>query len=116
MRIRIREMTYMGLRVWPPQGLGSSRVINQKAIFKDVKTIVGTDLLRIDVEHNGIPHLGLMPVEKELRHCVYLKLKENVGRELADIADLEIDREEDEAPAARIPATGRINLTGGLQE
>ena len=89
--MRIREMTWMGLQVWPPQWSNSSQAINHQAVLMDVKVIVGTDLFRIDVAHNGIPHLGIMYVGKKVRESLFLKMKENIGKKLAEIADLEIE-------------------------
>ncbi len=89
--MRIREMTHMGRQVWPPQWSSSSQPINEEAVLKGVKVIIGTDLLRIDIDHNGMPHLGIMAAEQEIRDSLYHKLKENVGRQLTEIADLEID-------------------------
>ena len=89
--MRIRDMVCMGFQVWPPQWSNSNQSINQKAVLTDVKFILGTDLFRIDVDHNGIPHLGIMNVEKEVRKPLYSKLKENIGRKLVEIADLEIE-------------------------
>ncbi len=98
--MQIREMRFMGLRIWPPQWAGSIPALNEKAVFKDVKVIIGTDLLRIDIEHNGIPYLGIIPVEKEVRASLYHKLKGNVGRTLAEIGDLEIDLKLDNEAAS----------------
>lgn len=100
--MRINTMMCMGLRVWPPKLVISSQSLSDKAVLMDVKTIVATDLLRIDVEHNMIPDLGLVLVEKGDRESFFLKLKENIGRSLADIGELEIDskpeQEEEEGP------------------
>lgn len=89
--MRIREMRYLGVHIWPPHWSCSKLAIKENAILKDVKAILGTDLLRIDVEHNGIPHLGIMIVEKEARESLYHKLRESVGRQVAEIPDLEIE-------------------------
>jgi hypothetical protein len=89
--VRIREMKWTGGLAWPPQWADSSHPINETAVLKGVKLIIGTDLCRIDVDHNGIPHLGIMVSDKELREPLYCKLKENLGRQLAEIADLEIE-------------------------
>jgi hypothetical protein len=88
--MRIGEITYWGFNIWPPQWAIPSQIINEKAVFKDVKPIVGTALLRIDIEHEGISHLGVIFADREIRESLYHKLKENVGRQLAEIADLEI--------------------------
>jgi hypothetical protein len=95
--MRIREMTWMGAPAWPPQWSDSSHPINESAVLKGVKLIIGTDLCRIDVDHNGIPHLGIMFSAKELREPLYCKLKENLGRQLAEIADLEIELDQRES-------------------
>lgn len=89
--MRINTLMCMGLRVWPPQWTISSQSISEKAVVKDVKLIITTNLLRIDIEHNGIPNLGIISVEKEDLALLYHKLKENIGRPLAEIGDLELD-------------------------
>ena len=89
--MRIRELTCMGLQAWPPQWLSACQTVDESAVLKDVKHILGTDLLRIDVEHNRIPYLGLMMVEEEIREILYRMLKENIGKQLKAIADLEVE-------------------------
>ncbi len=104
--MRIRELKWMGVQAWPPDWSDSSHSINETAVLKNVKLIVGTDLCRIDVDHNGIPHLGVMLVDEEHRHSLYRKLKENLGRRLAEIADLEIEPDQ-EGRDFRTPAGRR---------
>ena len=88
--MRINTLMCMWLRVWPPQWTISSQSVSDKAVLKDVKRIITTNLLRIDIEHNGIPNLGILSAEKEVLESLYRKLKENIGRPLAEIGDLEI--------------------------
>ncbi len=99
--MRIREMTHMGRQVWPPQWSSSSQPINEEAVLKGVKVIIGTDLLRVDIDHNGMPHLGIMAAEQEVRASLYLKLKENLGRQLIDIAELEIEIDREKPARAK---------------
>jgi hypothetical protein len=89
--MRIGEMKSRGLQIWPPRWSDHGQTVNDEAIFKDVKAIIGTDLFRIDIEYRGIPYLGIMPVEREICEILYHKLKENVGRLVAAIAELEIE-------------------------
>ncbi len=103
--MRINTMMCMGLRVWPPKLLISSQSHSDKAVLMDVKTIVATDLLRVDVEHNMIPDLGIILVEEGDRKSLYLKLKENIGRSLADIGELEIDSKDDQEEEGPLRAT-----------
>ncbi len=86
--MRIREMARLG--AWPPQWWASCHTINDSAILIGVRPIFGTDLLRIDVDHNCMPYLGTILVERELRQALYEILQENVGRPLGDIAELEM--------------------------
>lgn len=94
--MRINTMMCMGLRVWPPKLVISSQSLSDKAVLMDVKTIVATNLLRVDVEHNMIPDLGIVSVEMGDRESLYHKLKENIGRSLADIGELEIVSQDDQ--------------------
>lgn len=99
--MRLNTMMCMGLRVWPPKLAISSQSMSDKAVLRDVKVIVATNLLRVDVEHNMIPDLGIILVEKGDRESLFHKLKENIGRSLADIGELEMDLkhdQEDEGP------------------
>jgi hypothetical protein len=95
--MRIGEMRCMGVQVWPPQWSSSNQAVKQEAILTDVRTIIGTDLLRIDVDHNGIPHLGILLAEKGSRDSLYHKLKENVGIRVAEIPDLEVEVDQEAA-------------------
>ena len=97
--MRIREMSWMGLKVWPPQWSDSSQEINNEAVLQDVEFIVGTDLFRIDVGHDGKAHPGIIFVEKDVRAIFYSTLKENIGRKLVEIGDLEIEIDQEVADA-----------------
>jgi hypothetical protein len=109
--MRIGEMKSRGLQIWPPRWSDHGQTVNDEAIFKDVKAIIGTDLFRIDIEYRGIPYLGIMPVEREICEILYHKLKENVGRQLAAIAELEIETEDEAAESWR---TTRLMRKEGL--
>jgi hypothetical protein len=89
--MRIGEMRCMGVHVWPPQWSSSNQAVKKEAVLTDVRPIIGTDLIRIDVDHNGIPHLGILLAEKGSRDTLYHKLKENVGIRVAEIPELEIE-------------------------
>jgi len=97
--MRIREMIWMGLKVWPPQWSDPRQEISNEAVLRDVKFIVGTDLFRIDVDHDGKAHPGIIFVEKDVRATFYYKLKENIGGKLVEIGDLEIEIDQEVADA-----------------
>ena len=102
--MRINTIESMGLRVWPPKGI-FSQLISNKAVLRGVKIIVATNLLRVDVDHNMIPDLGIIVMEKGDRESLYHKLKENIGRSLAEIGELDIDFEHDQKEEGPIRAT-----------
>lgn len=104
--MRINTMMCLGLRVWPPKLVICNQSLSGRAILRDVKIIVATDLLRVDVEHNMIPDLGIIAVAKGDREPLFHKLKENIGRSLADIGELEIDSQDDQAEEGPLQATG----------
>lgn len=91
--MRIREITWRGAQAWPPIWSNSTHSFIENAVLNDVRLIVGTEFVRIDADHHGIPHLGLMFVDREMKESLYRKLKENLGRPLAEIADLELELE-----------------------
>lgn len=103
--MRINTLMCMGLRVWPPQWTISSQSVSDKAVLKGVKFIVATNFLRIDVEHNMIPNFGIILVEKDVRGPLFHRLKENIGRPLAEIGDLEIDYKLDQKEGGPIQPT-----------
>ena len=102
--MRINKMMCMGLQVWPPKLVISSQSMSDIAVLMDVRIITATDLLRVDVEHNMIPDFGLILVEKGYRESIYRKLKESIGRSLADIGELEMDFEHDQEEEGPIRA------------
>jgi hypothetical protein len=95
--MRIGEMKSGGRQIWPPKWSDYGQSVNDEAVFKGVKAIVGTDLFRIDIEYRGIPYLAIMSVEKEICDTLYHILQENVGRQLGAIAELEIEMENEAA-------------------
>jgi hypothetical protein len=102
--MQINTLRCMGLRVWPPKLVISSQSMSDIAVLMDVRVIIATDLLRVDVEHNMIPDFGIILVEKGDRESLYHKLKENIGRSLADIGELEMDFKHDQEEEGPIRA------------
>jgi hypothetical protein len=102
--MRINTIESRGLRVWPPKGV-FSQSINDKAVLTGVKIIVATNFLRVDFEHNMIPDLGMIVMEMGDLKSLYRKLKENIGRSLAEIGELDIDFEHDQEEEGLIRAT-----------
>jgi hypothetical protein len=88
--MRIREMRLDGLYIWPPQW--AWRQLPDKGVLNNVKVITRTGLLKIDVYYEGEPLVGIIFAETKDIKSLYNKLKDNIGKCLSEVGDLEIDR------------------------
>jgi hypothetical protein len=91
--MQIRELRCRGFPCWPPEWVeepGGTKGHYEEGILKDVNPILGTALLKIIVEHEGGSSRGLVLLEKKLLMPLYHKLKENVGKPINEIGNLEI--------------------------
>jgi hypothetical protein len=91
--MRLRELTWMQLPVWPPQwsvtdeGAGEVGVLMKVKIYKD-------DLLEyiyIEADDGGYRFRGIMTLGNP-RHLksLYRTISKHIGKPLAEIGDLEI--------------------------
>jgi hypothetical protein len=94
MAMRLRELKWMQLPVWPPdwmisdQGLGEEGNLEDVQLRKDLTPgFIGVTVNYLDGRRFGIIILE-NPTHLEI---LYHKLKENLGRTLTEIGDLEID-------------------------
>ena len=87
--MRIREMRLEGLYIWPPQW--AWRQLPDKGVLNNVKVITRTGLLRIDVYYKGEPLMGIILAENKDLESLHTKLKENIGKCLSEVGDLEMD-------------------------
>jgi len=63
----------------------------REGVLRNVEVIPDTDFLIIDVQCMRKIHIGVILTGDEILHALFRKLKENIGRPLAEIADLEIN-------------------------
>ncbi len=89
--MRIRQLRGQGFPCWPPVWVGEDPFDGEEAVLQGVEWIAGTTLLKISAEHGAGNQTGLLIFEKELLYLVYQKLKENIGRPLTEVGDLEIE-------------------------
>jgi hypothetical protein len=94
--MHIRDLQWKGMPVWPPewwttdQGGGEDGFLETVKIRKDPRL----NCIYMVVNYLGSEKRGIMILEN-LAHLdiLYLKLKENIGKALMEIGDLEIDFE-----------------------
>jgi len=91
--MQIRSLKWRGLAMWPPewmisdQGLGEEGVLEEVSLRHDLKP----KLISVVANHLGDIRKGILVLEDlALLEIVHSKLKENVGRPLTEIGDLEI--------------------------
>jgi hypothetical protein len=91
--MQIRALKWKGLAMWPPEwtildeGLGEAGVLEEVHLRQDLNP----KLISVVANHLGDIRRGVMVLEDPaLLEAVYGTLKQQVGRPLAEIGDLEI--------------------------
>jgi hypothetical protein len=91
--MQIRTLKWRGLAMWPPewtisdQGLGEAGVLEEVHLRNDLNP----KLISVVANHLGDIRQGIMVLEDPaLLEVVYGTLKQQVGRPLTEIGDLEI--------------------------
>ncbi len=77
--------------MWPPVWACRSLGPPREGVLRNVEVIPGTECLIIDVQCMRKTHIGVILAGDEILQALFRKLKENIGRPLAEIADLEIN-------------------------
>jgi hypothetical protein len=88
--MRIRQLRWRGFAIWPPEWPGIRRP-DENGLLQDVQIVMGAELLRIAVAHDGRITYGLLPCEPKPIASLYHIIKKHIGRPLTEIGDLEID-------------------------
>lgn len=92
--MKIRDLKWRGLTMWPPEWSVSDHQEGEKGVLEDVqlRQELSKRLIYIEANHLGDCRKGIM-VLKDPAHLelVFDKLRENLGRPLTEIGDLEID-------------------------
>lgn len=92
--MKIRDLEWRGLPMWPPEWSMSDHQIGEEGVLEDVqlRQELSARIISIEANHLGDCRKGIMiledPVQLEL---VFEKLRENLGRPLTEIGNLEID-------------------------
>jgi hypothetical protein len=92
--MRIRDLQWEGIPTWPPQWWTPGQDSDEEGLLEDV--YFSKDkmpfCISVDANHLGTEKRGIIIMEDPI-HLEILcdKLKENVGRPLSEIGDLEID-------------------------
>jgi hypothetical protein len=88
--MRVRELTWRGLLIWPPHWAEKGTGIDEQGILKAVEILPLTDLIKIDATFAGSIISGLIFSNETYQFPLYFKLRENIGRPLVEVGDLEV--------------------------
>jgi len=86
----IKEMRWNGLLIWPPHWTEESPKVMEHGLLKSVAILPLTDLIKIDAAYAGAIVSGLIFSNEEYRGSLYCKLKENIGKPLEEVANMEV--------------------------
>lgn len=87
----IKELRWKGLLIWPPQWAEECPKMNKHGLIKSVEILPLTDLIRIDASYAGTINTGLILSSEEYLSSLYAKLKENIGKPLEEVANMEVN-------------------------
>ena len=94
--MRIRDIKWMDVFMWPPQWWTIGQSNDEEGLLEDV--YLSKDkmpfCISVDANHFGAEKRGIIILDDPAHlYILYRKLKENIGKPLREIADLEIDLE-----------------------
>jgi hypothetical protein len=94
--MRIRDIKWEDVPMWPPQWWTTVQGNDEEGLLEDV--YLSKDkmpfCLSVDANHLGAEKRGIIIMDDPAHlYILYLKLKENIGKSLTEIGDLEIDFE-----------------------
>jgi hypothetical protein len=92
--MQIRSLQWRGIPVWPPEWWISDQETGEEGILEEVRLHMNRTpaLINIVANHLGDSRNGIIILEGSVQlDILYHKLKENIGRPLKEIGDLEID-------------------------
>jgi hypothetical protein len=92
--MKIRDLKWRGLPMWPPEWSVSDDQAGEEGVLEDVqlRRELSTRLISIEANYLGDCRKGIMLLEDPAHlELVFDKLRENLGRPLTELGDLDID-------------------------
>ena len=92
--MKIRSLKWKEVPMWPPEWMISDEGFGDEGVLEDVQFRIDAKpgLISVAVNHLGDSRQGIIILE-DLAHLkvLYYKLRENIGKPLTEVGDLEID-------------------------
>ncbi len=92
--MKIRDLKWKSLSMWPPEWSVSDYQAGEEGVLEGVQLHheLSTRVISIKANHLGNCRRGIMMLEDPAQlELVFQKLRENLGRPLSEISDLEIN-------------------------
>jgi hypothetical protein len=90
--MQIRSLRWRGIPVWPPEWQITYQDIGEDGILEDVILHQSSAVISLTVNHQGDRRIGVIILENSAHlETLYNKLQENIGKQLTEIGNLEID-------------------------
>ncbi len=87
----INQLRWRGITIWPPLMTEGKNAASEHGLLKNVEILPLNNLIRIDVIYAEASISGLIMASEEYQSSLYDKLKENIGKPLVEIGNLEIE-------------------------
>ncbi len=88
--MQIKELRWKGLLIWPPHWAEEYPSVTQHGLLKGVEILPLTDLIKIDATYALNTISGLIFTSEEYQSSLYNKLKENIGKPLDEVGNMEV--------------------------
>ena len=86
----IKELTWNGLLIWPPNWVEESPNLIENGLLKGAEILPLTDLIKIEAAYAGNTISGLIFSHEEYQDPLYRKLKDNIGKPLEEVGNIEV--------------------------
>ena len=100
----INQLTWRGIPIWPPQWYEENCVVSKHGLLKNVKMLPITRLIIIEAACAGTSISGFILTSAAYYDSLYRKLRENIGKPVAEVGKMEIELSGPLAPGS--PAGG----------
>jgi hypothetical protein len=87
----LKKLEWNGLFIWPPHWTEEIPNVGERGILKSVEILPLTDLIKIDATYAGTTLSGLIFSKEEYQGTLYRKLKENIGKPIEEVGNLEVN-------------------------
>jgi hypothetical protein len=87
----IKKLEWNGLLIWPPQWTEEIPHVVERGVLKSVELLPLTDLIKIDATYADTILSGLIFSREEYLGSLYRTLKNNIGKPLDEVGNLEVN-------------------------